>query len=582
MAFPIEKFNYKAGTLGDIDSSFNTISFNAYAQVTAITTSTITIDLANAHTRAFETFRAGSEILFHVSAAAGTDKTHLGKWNVGIISKAQADILEVAFDPTETLPIADFDKYYCQVITIPHFRNLTLNSNVTITSMPYSAESHYGGILALECSETFTLAGGHIELADMGIPPSSKALRPLTAQEQSGTLDVDKYSGWENSQTKDRFLLNSGDGAAIIIAKKITINDTASRIGNPNFTGIQFCRGASDSRNLPTNATNVGGSTILIASESISGFNPAIIAKYRDKTATAGQGICRCYIATNTSLRNDEGLYAYDCICTTNRVTTKLNVKDFGNGSFSTGTDITTQFNSYATVTAIEGAKVSYKDKTTNGIADIQPGALVMIHANHKNANNTAYSGRFFLAKVLEDDGTTLTLNALPTRFFDNVPHIIENYALQIVAIPQYKNFTLATTNSATPQFNGSQGGIFAIAVNDTCDLSNGVIDVIEKGGGNPYSRAGLNTIGNAQDNNRLPIGQGHGSVFILAKNLTMNSSTRIGATYSGAAVGDNDIILNGNARPNVETRGYAGNYREQSGAGWGGGGGTYKSDEHD
>jgi len=37
---------------------------------------------------------------------------------------------------------------------------------------------------------------------------------------------------------------------------------------------------------------------------------------------------------------------------------------------------------------------------------------------------------------------------------------------------------------------------------------------------------------------NKLPLGQGHGSVFILAKNMTVNANSRIGATYNGNKLG--------------------------------------------
>ncbi|MBR3746647.1 MAG: hypothetical protein IKN27_06770, partial [Selenomonadaceae bacterium] len=107
----------------------------------------------------------------------------------------------------------------------------------------------------------------------------------------------------------------------------------------------------------------------------------------------------------------------------------------------------------------------------------------------------------------------------------------------QIIAIPQFGNFTLSTTNSGTLKFNGAQGGIFAIAVKDTCNLSSGIIDVLAKGGGAAYGRAGLGVIGNAQDNDKLPLGQGHGSIFILANKLTMNSATRLGFNGNGAKV---------------------------------------------
>ena len=255
-----------------------------------------------------------------------------------------------------------------------------------------------------------------------------------------------------------------------------------------------------------------------------------MLAKYRASSSAAGQGICRCYIASETKLRNDEGLYAYDCISKPSRIS-QMNIRSFGNGSFGDGSALTTQINNYATVTEINGKKVSIKDATTTGLAQVISGALVMIHFSHKNSTNVENTGRFFLANVLSSNGIVLTLDATP-------PDIsLKDYNAQVVSIPQFNNFTLATANKNTPKFNGSQGGIFAIAVKNTCNLSGGTINVASKGGGVAYGRAGLATIGNAQDNNKLPIGQGNGSVFILANKLTMNNSTRIGYG-NGSSVG--------------------------------------------
>ena len=216
-------------------------------------------------------------------------------------------------------------------------------------------------------------------------------------------------------------------------------------------------------------------------------------------------------------------------------MTSSCNIRDFGNGNDASVENVTRQINNYATVISVDGAKVTYKDKTTAGLAPIKPGALVMFHLTNRNDVSSSWAGRFFLAKVLDDDGTTLTLNTLPSKIFSNTDYAVTTYATQIISIPQYTNFTLSTENSATMQFDGEKGGVFALACSKNCDLSGGIINVEGKGGGTAYGRAGLAKIGNAQDNNKLPIGEGHGSVFILAKNLTMNSSTRIGATYSGA-----------------------------------------------
>ncbi|MBR1805853.1 MAG: hypothetical protein IJ774_05615 [Selenomonadaceae bacterium] len=528
MAFVIK--SYGSGALGDVTEVTETV--NSYARVTAISATTITIN-PTTQIDGTATFTAGAKVLVHVSASTGTSyKTYLGGYLLTTIVSVSGSTLTIADDFTAVLPTSEFEHYYVQAIAVGEYQNLTLNTGTSITPPVYSASSFVGGIVAIMCTDTLKFNGGNINLNDRGIPVASKTLRPTTNNDPA--KDVDAYSGWENSDTHIHFMLNAGDGAAFIIAKKMECHED-SRIGNIAKYGVQFYRGSSDSvtyyESAPSGVTNVGGSTILIAADTIENFTPKIIAKYRTSSSTAGQGICRCYIASETKLRNDEGLYAYDCISNPSRIK-KINFRGFGNGSVGDATNITTQLNNYATITAINGHKITYTAQTTAGLAQIQAGALVMIHFNQKGNTNVEHAGRFVLANVLADNGTVLTVDA-------DIPDIsVTDYAAQIVSIPQFNNFTLSTTNSATPKFSGTQGGICAIAVKGNCDLSDGKIYTVINRSSPAYAREGLAVIGNAQDSDKLPIGQGYGSILILANNLTMNTSTRIGKSYPGAASG--------------------------------------------
>ena len=519
------KANFGNGALGDVENPDTTI--NSYARVTAVTPTTITINNTTKIT-GDAAFEAGAKILIHVSACASTEVTYLGNWLIANITAVNSNVFTLDVDPTACIPSEDLAKYYVQAIAIAQYKNLTLETGCVITPPVYSVSNYHGGIVAIMCSETLTFDGGNIALNERGIPVTSKSLRPVTQNDVAA--DTANYAGWENSDTHIHFMLNAGDGAAFIVAKKLVCS-ADSRIGNPATKGVQFYRGSSTSvtynETKPSGVTNVGGSTILIAAETIENFSCAMIAKYRNSASPAGQGICRCYIASETKLRNDEGLYAYDCISTPSRIKT-MNIKNFGNGSFGDVAGTNIQLNNYATITAVNGRKVTYKSQTTNGLAQIGTGALVMIHFNHKGSTNVVDSGRFILANVLGDNGSVLTLDT-------DVPNIsVTDYAAQVIAIPQFGNFTLSVENKSTPVFNGEQGGICAIACKGTCNLSGGKLNVEQKGGGGAYARAGLAVIGNAQDSDKLPIGQGHGSVFILAEKLTVNANTRIGATGGG------------------------------------------------
>ena len=360
MAF---KISYGNGALGDVQNPDTTI--NSYARVTAVTPTTITINNTTKIT-GDATFEAGAKILIHVSGCSSTEVTYLGNWILANITAVNSNVFTLDVDPTSCIPSASLGKYYVQAVAVAQYKNLTLGEDCTITPPVFSASNYHGGIVAIMCSETLTFDGGKINLSERGIPPASKALRPVTKNDVAS--DTENYSGWENSDTHIHFMLNAGDGAAFIVAKKL-VCDAASRIGNPSTKGVQFYRGSSTSvtynETAPSGVTNVGGSTILIAAETIENFSCAMIAKYRTASSTAGQGICRCYIASETKLRNDEGLYAYDCISTPSRIK-RMNIKNFGNGSFGDVAGTNIQLNNYATITAVNGRKVTYKNQTTN------------------------------------------------------------------------------------------------------------------------------------------------------------------------------------------------------------------------
>ena len=529
---------YGTGALGNVTNPTGQI--NSYAKVTAVLGETITLDLETASLGVYEKFEVGTEILLHISGVinSSADVTNLGKYKLAKILSVNGDTLTLNVKP---LDISTTDYFY-QAITVAQFKKLTLSG--TLAPLAFDEAKGYGGIVAFKCSTSLSLTGS-INLVDKGL--STVAYRPLLNQEQNGTLDTDQLSGYENYETVNHFVLNKGDGACMIIAKKITCNSSA-RIGNPSLTGVARCRGAEDSYNLPTNVTNVGGSTILIAAPTIEKFSANIIAKYRSNTLTAGQGLCRCYIATESLLPNDEGLYAYDIINTPERLNQYTCINSFGDGSHGelTATNATKQQNSYAQVKSIStsGNTFSLANINQNGVAKFEQHALVMVHITPRNTP-TQEIGRFFLTNIVSTKNSSSgslssitlekSISALKLDLFN-----ISDYFVQVIAIPQYSQATINVENKKTLAFEKGRGGIFAIAVSGTCDLSDGKINVEDKGTNASELSVGysIDYISCASMKTRLPIGEGHGSVFILANNLVMNSATRIGATYSGNSFG--------------------------------------------
>ena len=176
-----------------------------------------------------------------------------------------------------------------------------------------------------------------------------------------------------------------------------------------------------------------------------------------------------------------------------------------------------------------------------------------MFHVSkHTDSADMSLLGKFILATVLSDDGNSLTLDTPITRVFDVAK--LSKYSCQIISIAQFGNLTINYNYSATTKWDDNRkiGGICAIACNGTLDIRDGQINVESKGGGSAYEREGLAFIGNAQMCDILPLGQGHGSVFLIAKKIDSNKNSRIGATYNGSVFGGWDMS-------EINTGGYQG-----------------------
>lgn len=503
---------------GTQDVTNPTDPINSYAKVTAINTTAITVDDSSA-------FNVGTEILLH--------DTSPGRWLIAFVSDKTGNVLTLNKDVSNvwaSLP------NYLQAVTIPHYKTLTIQKNNSIS--PPAFQNGKGGILVFKCNESFTL-NGSINLVDKGISTATAdiPIRILGERHWEATdarFDTDIYSGYENATMPYYVPLNSGDGMAFIISKRFNA-DTAARIGNPATKGRAYFRaGVADDY-----VTNVGGSTILLVAESLNSF-VHVFAKYRDPSKPLGEGLARCYVASDTVLPNDEALYSYDIISDPTRLKANCNIGGFGNGSFGSKTNPEKDINVFAQVLSIDDKKIEYANKSASFSWPSQ--ALVLIHFKNKSTSVTNDSGRFYLAHVLSDDGNRFTLSASPPFTVD-----LDNYSAQIIRVPQYKDFTLNQTYNYTKTYDGKTGGIFAIAVKGTCDLRGAVIDMQGKGGNfsaaqpvaSPYNFDNKPmTFGNVYNHSRLPIGEGHGSIFILAKTLKLDGDTRLGATYTGNAFG--------------------------------------------
>lgn len=562
MAFDINSVGGWGEGITDLTAT-NETAVNVYAKVTSLSGNQITLEDAT-------NFNVGDEILFQIAAGIGSNATrgNTGRWCIATITAKNDSTLTVTKNVQSLFvyPSTTPSDYRCQVVKIPHYKNFTIPSGVTIS--PPAFDGYVGGILVFKCSDTLAV-NGHIDLVDKGY--SGTGLYHDTIPR--GSLDTDDYAGWENGLCTQAFPVNKGDGAVMIFAYKVQIANTA-RIGNTdsNIQPVNFCRGASDSLNKPTNVTNIGGANIMVVAYDLNSVMRLV--KYRDATKSAGSGIARCYVASHKRFQNDEGLYSYEVLSEPDRLASYCNTgSHFGDGSDGAKTNPATNFNAYACVSSISGKVVNYNSKSKTGS---WAGKLVMIHWTQLSDTTTTYAGRFWLAKCLADDNYKLTLDTKPPDISTAA------YSCQAILIPQFDSFTLSTTYKGTPAFSNGKGGICAFAVKGTCDLRGGVINV-ERCGGSiaPVKFTGSPvTYGNNQNSFHLPIGQGHGSVFILAKKIIMNANTRIGATYSGATLtgyrgADGTNATGGSPAgagisPSGDTSGYFSNASKTSAQGYG------------
>lgn len=545
MAFDITThLGYGDGSNGDLTAGTDQI-INNYAQVYYVAGKTVKVrNISGTGIGLFST--VGQEVLFHVSGYTGSAATCnvRGQWVFCKISAISGDLITLSKTVSSAIGSFSIDDLYVQLITVPHFKTLTINSGKSITCPQFNYTSGTGGIVAFKCSNRLKFNGGHIKLENKGMPDNTNWAHGQVKNESDDHW-ARISNNWQNYRTLKHLTINYPDGAVIFTAKKMTCHED-SKIGNSTDEGDRTHLIAQNSGNATVGKS--GGASILIAAETIENWTAGIIRKMPSISYGSGaRGASRCYIATETTLPFDECLYAYDRISDPERLAKAFNLTGaigFGNGSNGTKSNLTKQLNTYAQVISIDNKGKTFKVNiiTPEGLATFKKDALVMIHANSRG---TVFerAGKFMLTRITSVGVGSLTIaDAFDTAIYGDV----KNYHIQIIAIPEFLNFTMHNkTNNAALKFDTQKGtgGILALAVSDTCDLTdNGYLAVTEKGGATPYKSKGLNYISNATMCERLPIGEGHGSIFILANNLILDKTSRLGS-YQKRELADTEEV---------------------------------------
>ena len=527
MAFKTSNYgDYGSGALGTVLNPSGQI--NTYANVTAISTNTVTIGTASAGI--YETFAVGKEIMLHVSAlVSGSDTTYLGCYMVATITAVNGSTLTLSKDVSGLVASGSFANYQVQALTVAQFD--TLNLTGTITPPAYSATNKYGGILAFKCKTAFNYSGSAaINLVAKGIPIANVAYRPATAQETN-----ENQMGWENHIASRNLYMNCPDGVVFIMAKTSAGSGTAARIGGTT-AGVAKYPYNTTFANASSSVVK-GGPTILWVSDTITGFDPSIISK--TSSNTSGRGLGRAYIATNSKIQADELLYAVDCVSNVARLIS-MGIKSFGTGALGTALSLSGQVNSYAPVSAIsaDGKTLTIGTKYEGAYEKFAAGSVVMFHVSRQTGSDNTLLGKFILATVLSASGSAIVLDTAVTNVISS--NVLSNYKCQLITVAQFDTLANSASYTGAKAYDDTAGcgGILAMAAKTTMDLSGGTLDMTGKGIPNTVSRPAVSWQCSGLQNDCLPLSQGNGAVLLIANKLKMNSSTKIGASYAGASYG--------------------------------------------
>ncbi|MBQ7515308.1 MAG: hypothetical protein IJS96_03410 [Schwartzia sp.] len=234
----------------------------------------------------------------------------------------------------------------------------------------------------------------------------------------------------------------------------------------------------------------------------------------------------------------------------------------FGTGALGTRTisSTTTRINSFAKVTAISnnGYTVTIANALPGSYGSFEAGQEVMFHVTNTTAAKVEHFGKYGIATIQVVDGSNLTLSkAVPVTD-------ITGLTCQLVTIPQFEDVTIASALQAEAwNATSGRGGILAIKAKGTVDLRNGSL-ISEGKGMSTGERATVDDMDNYYLHEKLPMSEGNGIVVVIAKELLLAETSRLGASWSGAlgagaaGSGGAGLVWNHNA---IGNSGYDANY---------------------
>ena len=229
-----------------------------------------------------------------------------------------------------------------------------------------------------------------------------------------------------------------------------------------------------------------------------------------------------------------------------------------------------TQINSYGIITSIIDAKTFAVSAWDNGSYTPAIGGELLIHITApKSTTDAAYPlvGLYAFAKIESIDGKLVALSReISTENgydFTLDSSLLDTYYVQVISVPKYASLTINSGKTVTPLTwnTGKGGGIVAFRTEGDCTI-NGSILTHGKGAG----RWDTQQMTNAKLIDRFLCSQGGGVFIVCGGTLTIGSSARLGASWSGTGDGSNGAAGYGGKGGNT--------YLASGGAGGVGGGG--------
>ena len=210
----------------------------------------------------------------------------------------------------------------------------------------------------------------------------------------------------------------------------------------------------------------------------------------------------------------------------------------------ATTIDADTQINSYGVLSSITDAKTFSVSSWSNGSITPTAGSEVMIHITApKSTDSAAYPlvGLYAFAKIESIDGTKIVLDReISTENGDDFTlksSILSTYYVQVISVPRYASLTLNSSKNINPLTwsTSTGGGIVVLRTTGDCTINGNILTH-----GYGAIRYDLHQMTNSKLIDRFLCSQGGGVFISCGGKLSIPSTARLGASWSGAGDGSN------------------------------------------